>query len=157
MNKTIFFLIASLSVMAMAFTTQTQTMDNRNEIAKTYYQILDNGAADKMDDLLAPNLIDHDGHGGNAVEGIKGLTLALKNGFSNSKHELEVVELIGKDKVFVRWRMTANHTGEFFGAPASNKPVNFVGHDLMRIENDKITEIWHVENLLGMFEQMKAE
>lgn len=155
MNKSIFFLIASLSFITWSCSAQTNKMDKRNEIATAYYKILDNGKADKMDDLLAPNLIDHDGHGGNAVEEIKGLTLALKAGFSKSKHELEVVELIGEDKVFVRWRMTAKHTGEFFGAPASDKEVNFVGHDLLRVEAGKVVEIWHVENLLGMFEQMK--
>ena len=143
--------------MTMACTAQTKEMDKRSEIATSYYQILDNGSVDKMDKLLASTLIDHDGHGGNAVEGIKGLTTALSTGFSDSKHDLEVVELIGEDKIFVRWRMTAKHTGEFFGVPASNQSVDFVGHDLFKLEDGKIVEIWHVENLLGMFEQMKSE
>ncbi|MCF2873195.1 MULTISPECIES: ester cyclase [unclassified Tenacibaculum] len=154
MNKTVIVLITSLAFTACV---KTEKMNNRNEIAKQYYQILDNGIPEKMNDLLSDTLIDHDGHGGDAVEEIKGLTLALKNGFSNSNHEFEVLELIGNDKVFVRWRMTGKHTGEFFGVPATNKEVDFVGHDLMKIKNGKIIEIWHVENLLDMFEQMKSE
>ncbi|UTW62825.1 ester cyclase [bacterium SCSIO 12741] len=132
-------------------------MDKRIEIANTYYELLDKGDAAGMDDLLASHLIDHDSHGGNAVEEIKGLTMALGAGFSNSKHTIEVMDLIGDDKVFVRWRMTAKHTGEFFGVPATNKSVNFVGHDLLKVKDGKVVEIWHVENLLGMFEQMKPE
>lgn len=155
MNKITLILIASLLIIPCS--AQTQKMDKRNEIAKSYYQILDNGDIEKMDELLDSNLIDHDGHGGNAVNEIKDLTRALKNGFSDSNHEIEVIELMGSDQVFVRWRMTAKHTGEFFGVPETNKRVNFVGHDVLRIENDKIIEIWHVENLLGMFEQMKSE
>ena len=157
MNKTIFFLLVGLLPMVVASTAQSKIMDKRTEIAQTYYQILDNGDTRKMHELLAPTLIDHDGHGENAVEEIKGLVLSLNTGFSNSTHKLEVVELIGKDKVFIRWRMTALHTGEFFGVPASNKAVNFVGHDLLKIKDNKIVEIWHVENLLGMFEQMKSK
>jgi predicted ester cyclase len=149
-------LVLTLGFIFLAFTTQKQ-MDKRNEIAQRYYQILDNGKADQMNELLATTLIDHDGHGGNAVEEIKGLTLALKHGFTNAKHELEIIERIGDDKIFVRWRMTGTHTGEFFGAAASQKAVDFVGHDLFRVEAGKIVEVWHVENLLGMFEQMKSE
>ncbi|WP_175578695.1 ester cyclase [Tenacibaculum aiptasiae] len=154
MNRIVIVLITSLAFTACV---KTEKMNNRNEIAKQYYQILDNGIAENMNNLLSDTLIDHDGHGGNAVKEIKGLTLALKNGFSNSKHEFGVIELVGDDKVFVRWRMTGKHTGEFFGVPATNKEVNFVGHDLMKIKNDKIVEIWHVENLLAMFDQMKSE
>jgi predicted ester cyclase len=155
MKRTVLLLIAS--VFTLSCIAQSKEMENRNEIAKLYYEILDNGDIDKMDTLLSKNLIDHDSHGGNAVEEIKGLTLSLKNGFTDSNHNLEVVELIGDDRIFVRWRMTAKHTGEFFGVPASNKSVNFVGHDLLRVKDNKIVEIWHVENLLGMFEQMKSE
>jgi steroid delta-isomerase-like uncharacterized protein len=155
MKRIVLVLIASLSIMACK--AQTKKMDKRKEVAQSYYEILDSGNVEKMNDLLSEHLIDHDSHGGNAVEEIKGLTLGLKNGFSNATHNLEIVELIGEDKVFVRWRMTAKHTGEFFGVPASNKDVNFVGHDLIKVEGGKIVEIWHVENLLSMFEQMKTE
>lgn len=140
----------------MACTTQIK-MDNRNEIAKAYCQLLDSGNPAGIDEVLASTLIDHDGRGGNAVEGVKGLIIALKSGFSNYKHNIETVELVGEDKVFLRWRMTATHTGNLFGTPASGKDVNFVGHDLLKIKDGKVAEVWHVENLLAMFEQIKAE
>ena len=135
----------------------TKQMNNNKDLAKQYYEILDNGNADALDRLLATNLIDHDGHSENPIEEIKGLTLALKHGFTNQHHKLEEVLMVESDKIFVRWRMTGTHTGEFFGNPASGKSVNFVGHDLLQIEDGKITQIWHVENLLGMVEQMNAE
>ena len=154
MHKISLLLIGSLVL--MAFTKQGK-MDKRNEIVKSYYEALDNGDTTLMSTLLNSNLIDHDGHGGNAVDEIIGLTQSLKIGFSNSKHDLEVVKLIGNDMVFVRWRMTALHTGEFFGVPATNKSVNFVGHDLLKIKDGKVVELWHVENLAGMFEQLQTE
>lgn len=153
MKKIVLIVMASFTIMAC---TKTEKMDNRKDIATMYYQILDSGDVSQLDELLASSLIDHDGHGGNAVEEIKGLTMALNNGFTNSKHDMEVVELINEDMIFVRWRMTAKHTDEFFGQPASNNQVNFVGHDLIKVKDQKIIEIWHVENLLGMFEQMKT-
>lgn len=152
MNTKIKFLILIISFITTMNFAQIKT--ELKEKALLYYTILDNGDASAMKKLLASNLIDHDSHGGNAVEGIVGLTLGLKAGFKNQKHTIELLEFIGEDKVFIRWRMTGKHVGEFFGMPASNKEVNFVGHDVLRIKNGKISEVWHVENLLGMMEQI---
>lgn len=52
--------------------------------------------------------------------------------------------------------MTAKHTGDFLGIPTTNRAVNFVGHDLLKVQDGKIIEIWHVEDLAGMFEQLKS-
>lgn len=151
MRKIILILIIGTSLGSCK---NSKKVDNRIELAKSYYQILDSGNAESLDSLASSSLIDHDGHSENAVEEIKGLIQSLGSGFDNLNHEIEQLHLIDNDKVFVRWRMTGVHIGEFFGSPASQKKVNFAGHDLMRFQNDKMVEIWHVENLLGMMGQI---
>lgn len=133
---------------------QTKNTPPNKSVATQYYQILDSGEADKLDNILSNALIDHDGHSTNPVEEIKELTNSLGSGFSQLNHKIEILELIGQDSVFVRWRMTGKHIGPFFGVPASSKNVDFVGHDLLLIKEGKIVEIWHVENLLGLMEQI---
>ena len=131
--------------------------DLRTEIGKRYYKVLDSGKPDGMNDLLSPNLVDHDGHGGNPVEEIKGLTASLGTGFENGLHVIEELHLIEDDRIFIRWRMTGKHVGEFFGVPGSGAEVDFVGHDLIRVEDGLIAEIWHVEDLLGVMGQISGE
>jgi hypothetical protein len=52
--------------------------------------------------------------------------------------------------------MTATHTGEAFGFPASGNPVAINGIDIMRVVDGKITEISHVEELLKLTQQISA-
>ena len=41
----------------------------------------------------------------------------------------------------------------FFGLPASNTDISLVATDIWRIENGKIAEVWHVENLMEVILQ----
>jgi SnoaL-like polyketide cyclase len=54
------------------------------------------------------------------------------------------------------WQITAIHTGDAFGFPASGKPVAINGNDIMRVVNGKITEIYHVEELLKLTQQIST-
>ncbi|MDQ1050004.1 ester cyclase [Streptomyces sp. V4I2] len=52
--------------------------------------------------------------------------------------------------------MTAIHTGDAFGFAASGNSVDINGQDIMRIVDGKITEIYHVEELLKLAEQISS-
>jgi ketosteroid isomerase-like protein len=52
--------------------------------------------------------------------------------------------------------MTATHTSDAFGFAASGKPVDINGQDIMRVVDGKITEIYHVEELLKLTQQISA-
>ena len=56
----------------------------------------------------------------------------------------------------LHWRMTATHTGDAFGFPASGNRVDIDGQDIMRIVDGKITEIYHVEELLKLTQQISG-
>lgn len=47
------------------------------------------------------------------------------------------------------------HTGEFMGIPATNRRIMLNTIDIYAIENEKVVEVWHVEDLLGLLGQMK--
>ena len=48
------------------------------------------------------------------------------------------------------------HTGEFFGIPASGKPVTFKVNDIVRVANGKIVEHWAVTDNLSLMQQIGA-
>lgn len=135
------------------------TQDNRAEIVTEFYKIFDSGKADQLNTIASENLIDHDASNPNVsgLEGLKGLILMINGSFSNVNHSLDQMYPIGNDMYFVRWTMTGKHTGDFFGVPASNKDVSFNGHDVFKFENGKITENWHVEELLNLMGQISPQ
>jgi len=60
------------------------------------------------------------------------------------------------DKVVARWRSRATHRGDYMGTPPSGKEVEFTGISFYRIEGNKITESWTVEDELGLMRQIGA-
>jgi hypothetical protein len=52
--------------------------------------------------------------------------------------------------------MTATHTGDAFGFAASGNPVAINGTDIFRVAGGRITEIYHVEELLKMTQQIST-
>ena len=60
------------------------------------------------------------------------------------------------DKVVARWRSRATHRGDYMGTPPTDKEVQFTGISFYRIEGNKITESWTVEDELGLMRQIGA-
>lgn len=58
------------------------------------------------------------------------------------------------DRVTANWTMTATHTGPFFGVPPTGRPVVLRGIDILRVADGRITDFWHVEDILGVLMQL---
>lgn len=129
--------------------------DLRVEIAHEFYRCFDKNQSEKLCEIISDTFLDHDAQDKqNGLEESQNLILALHEGFSHISHELEQIHLIGKDKIFVRWKMTGKHTGTFFHIPSSEKDIVLRGHDLFRIVEGKIVELWHIEQLLSLVSQL---
>jgi hypothetical protein len=127
------------------------------ELTKRFYVAFDSRDPSQMDALVAENGVDHDGGGVGALVSMRGLVGALTTGFNEYNHKVELALPIGDDKVFIRWRMEGKHTGDLFGVAPSNREIFLHGHDLIRIDDGKIVELWHIEQLLQMVQQMKGD
>lgn len=130
--------------------------DGRLALAKRFYDAFDSRDPAQMDALVAAEAIDHDGGGATALDSMRGLVASLAAGFSSYHHQIQIVEPIGDDLVFLRWRMEGTHAGEMLGVPASGRNVWLHGHDLFRVRDGKIVEIWHIEQLLQLAGQMQG-
>jgi steroid delta-isomerase-like uncharacterized protein len=64
--------------------------------------------------------------------------------------------LVEGDRVVLRWRATATHTGELLGIPATGKAVNMRGMDLLHFREGKIIESWGVFDSLDVLRQIGA-
>ena len=89
------------------------------------------------------------------IEANKANDRATFNAFSNIKFTTQKVEVIG-DHVFWLWTWEAVHTGvsPSLSIEPTGKPVYVEGCDVLRWENDKITEIKRYNNYLAILQQI---
>ncbi len=80
----------------------------------------------------------------------------LATGFPDATHTLDLVEPVGSDRAMVRWTFEGNHTGPFFGIPASGNAISINGIDVFTVQDGKFIEQWHVEELDDLFAQIGA-
>jgi len=117
-----------------------------------FHQFWETGNEALLEESTSKDLKDHDRSpvaNGSDYEAILELGKSLK-GHSEMNHNLVQVDYLEDGKVMVRWEATAKHTGEALGYPATQKTVYFNGHDILKIEDGKIKELWHIEQLLQL-------
>lgn len=55
------------------------------------------------------------------------------------------------------WTLTGIHAGPLFGRPPTGRAVRFSGIDMIRVEQGRIAELWHVEEMLQFEDQLGDE
>jgi steroid delta-isomerase-like uncharacterized protein len=112
---------------------------------------------DALDEVMAADVVDH-----NPIPdqppGVAGLKVALAGfyaSFSDIQIEVEQV-LVAGDYVIVRQVARGVHDGDFLGIPATGKPVEIRSHDIGRVAEGRLIEVWHVEDLLNTLFQIDA-
>lgn len=77
-------------------------------------------------------------------------------GFSDT--DLQIRKLVAeRDSVTAYWVITATHTAEFVGIPATNREVTFAGMEIHRIKANKIVEVWRISDTFDLMQQLQAE
>lgn len=72
--------------------------------------------------------------------------------------ETDVHRLVAEGDTVAAWHThSGTHGGEFAGIPATGKHVTINGLELLRIEDGRIAEFWHMDDFAGMLQQIGAE
>ena len=106
-------------------------------------------------ETVADDLIDHNAAPGlpSGREGHHQFLAICKRAFP--QFDVTIDELFAEgDKVAYQWAAVGTHEGEFMGIPATGKEVTITGSDIVRIEDGKIAETWHVESMLELMQQL---
>lgn len=127
-------------------------------VAARNLELFDTGDVAGVDEVFAPDLIDHTPVAGaaSAIDGMRALVAAVRDGFTDTQHRILFQQELSDGWVVIHWQMTGTHTGDAFGFAASGNPVAINGTDIIRIVDGKITEIYHVEELLKLTQQISA-
>jgi steroid delta-isomerase-like uncharacterized protein len=134
----------------------TSPLTPARAVPNAVFAAFDAGDVDALDALLSPDLIDHNLPPGapSAVDGMKAMIAAMRDGFTDLRHEIAYQADTDDGWVVTQWVVTATHTGDWFGVPATGREVTVSGIDLARVVDGRITEIRHVEELLQLNTQI---
>lgn len=81
--------------------------------------------------------------------GVREFYLGLRSAFSDLKYAVE--DLIAcDDKVVVRWRWLATHTGPFRGIPPTGRSISMTGIAIYKVAAQKAVERWVEGNVLNL-------
>ncbi|MEI8095323.1 MAG: ester cyclase [Spirochaetales bacterium] len=127
-------------------------MSNK-DIALGVSKAILNGEWQALDGMLADTftytgdgmLLDKKGY----VEFMQGMKNAMSNMNMEFTHTLEQ-----DDQVSIRFITTCKHTGNFMGAPATNKDLHIEGIFVRKIVGGKVAQEWQSTDLLGTLSQM---
>ena len=56
--------------------------------------------------------------------------------------------------VFGIWRVLGRHTGDFYGVPPTEEPIDVIEVGLWRLENEQIVEAWYMGDGLDFLRQV---
>ncbi|GAC1649077.1 MAG: ester cyclase [Ktedonobacteraceae bacterium] len=129
------------------------TEDNK-AIIRRFIEELDKGNVAVIDELLAPNFVDHNPDPGSssAFETWKQMTAQSIAAFSNVHTTIHRLIAEG-EMIVVHTTTSGTHTGEFLGKAATGKQLTQTNIHIYRIADGKIVENWDDFGLQKDFDQ----
>jgi len=127
-------------------------------VKRIYDEIFNAGHLDLIDELVAPDFIEHEGVPGieaTGVEALRQFATMFRTGFPDI--QIQAQDFVSEnEKVVVRLTIKGTHQGEFMGLPPTGKKINISGIDIVRVVDGKLAEHWGSTDNLGMMEQLGA-
>jgi steroid delta-isomerase-like uncharacterized protein len=115
--------------------------------------VWDEGNIGLVDELLAPDYVNHspgipDQPEGS--EGVRAVVAMLRSGMPDLRVVIEDMIAEG-DKVAVRYTLEGTHEGELFGIPPTGQHLSI---SVERVSEGKIRELWRITDTLDMMQQL---
>lgn len=133
-----------------------QITETNKELIKTLYRdVYVHWNMEILDELIAPEFVDHDMPPGMPV-GVAGFVLfygMLRTAFPDLRYTVQDI-IAENDKVVVRWKWHATHQGIFFGMEATGKNADTEGIAIYRLAEGKIVERWVKVDMHGLLRKL---
>lgn len=128
---------------------------NKAVIRRLIDEVVNGGNLDAVDELLAPNFVNHNPLPGATPDrdGFKGAFRALHAAFSDL-HATNSDLIAEGDRVVAVRGFEGTHDGPFMGVPATGRHIILDGITIFRVVNGQIAERWGVLDTLGVMRQL---
>jgi predicted ester cyclase len=126
--------------------------DATMKAVRAFYDFWNTGDESLLKEAIASNFTDHTLPPGRP----QGPAFASRR-FRAAVPDLKVtVEkmIVAGDYVTVHMNFTGHFTGRFGQTQGKGQPVPFIATDLVKIENGRITDNWHIEDNLTLLQEM---
>jgi predicted ester cyclase len=112
-----------------------------------------NGNLAAIDELFAPDFVEHQAGIAPGREGVKGSIRALRTAFSDLRLEVEDAVADG-DTVWFRLHGTGTHDGPFMGMPGTGRRIDVTVIDIARVVDGRLVEHWGVADRFTVAQQI---
>jgi steroid delta-isomerase-like uncharacterized protein len=131
------------------------TEENKALLRRDMGELWGQGNLAVAEEVYATDVVLHNAPPGlpPGIEGVKGVVTAYRAAFPDL-HVTIQDEVAEGDRVVLRWTMRGTQKGEFFGIPATGKPMTLAGIVIARVADSKIAEVWASTDQLGMMQQL---
>ena len=125
-------------------------------LTQALYGMFSSGDLSAVDELVSPDLVDHEsvaGIAGTGPEVFRQLVTTFRSAFPDLN--LSIIDMIADgDRVAVRFQMTGTHEGEFVGIPPTHRRFQITAYDIVRWEDEYAVEHWGQGDDLAMLQQL---
>lgn len=114
------------------------------------------GNTSVLDAVFDPGYVDHRPHPPPRREGVarvKEAYASYRTAFPDGRLTIEDLFSAG-DRVVARMSFRGTHLGSFAAVPPTNRPVTMPVVDIWRFADGRIVEGWHLEDDLGLLQQL---
>jgi steroid delta-isomerase-like uncharacterized protein len=126
-------------------------------VARRYFEeVWNRGKVDVLDELLAPDYVNHTPSFGSpppGPNGLKPIVLAMRRAFPDLHFTIEDV-VATPNAVAIRTTMTGTHDGDLFGIAPTHRRVNVTQIQIERLRGGRIVEHWRVTDELTLMRQL---
>ncbi|SHL09878.1 Predicted ester cyclase [Bradyrhizobium lablabi] len=122
---------------------------------RAFYDFWNTGDEALLKEAIAPNFTDHTLPPGRP-QGPEGPAFASRR-FRAAVPDLKVAVakmIVAGNYITVHMNFTGHFTGRFGQTQGKGQPVPFIATDLVKIENGRITDNWHIEDNLTLLQEM---
>jgi steroid delta-isomerase-like uncharacterized protein len=133
-------------------------LEVNKKIAREYIQRVFNGRRPELaKDYVTPDVVWHGGILGD-IAGADNV-VGMLAGFIGALAGLNAAEqdiVAEADLVVIRLVVTATHSGDLLGVPASGRAVQWNAVDIYRIRDGRISEEWAADDIAAIMSQLGA-
>lgn len=129
---------------------------NKEFVTRLNKEYIEGGDVAVVHELFASDFVNHTAPPG-SPQGPEGVIFFFDHMLKPAFPDLKVVihdQVAEDDKVTTRKSFYATHKGDFFGVPASNKPVVMDIIDILQVKDGKFTNHWGILDMPGLMAQI---
>ena len=129
--------------------------EENKALVRRFYEEIDKGNLDAMDELVAEDYIDHGPPPFPVAPGREGVKEAFKLFWEATPGYHQIEDQIAEgDRVVTRLTAYGKHEGDLPGIPRTGNDMKVTAVAIHRIADGKLVEKWSNKDVLGMLQQL---